>query len=364
MTNQSSTEKTKIAVIGVGALGRHHARILAGLNECELIAVAEPNEQIGQPIAEQHGCRWVADYHECLNDIDAVSIVVPTVVHHKIGVECLEMGLSVLMEKPLAKTVTEATELVDAAKNNNALLQVGHIERFNPVTPVAKKMLGTPRYIKGERLSPYAFRSTDIGVIHDLMIHDIDLVLSFVNSPVQSVDAFGISILGENEDSVQARLHFENGCIADLSANRVNPEFKRAMQIWSDTGSVDIDFNSQKVTSYSPSEQLLFGTSPLEKSRQPGADIDQLKQDIFGKYIQVDEPEVQQNVDALTAELSSFLHCIQTGSRPICNGEDGLKAMQVAEMILDSVQSHQWQGTPTGATGAFPHQRTPVKRAG
>ncbi len=360
----TSTDKTKIAVIGVGALGRHHARILAGLDDCELIAIAEPNESIGKPMAEEHGCRWVADYHEILDEIDAVSIVVPTVVHHKIGIECLEKGLSVLMEKPLAKTVTEAEELYQAATNNNALLQVGHIERFNPVTPAARKVTGTPRYIKGERFSPYAFRSTDIGAIHDLMIHDIDLVLSFVDSPVKSVDAFGISILGENEDSVQARIHFENGCIADLTANRVNPDFKRAMEIWSDTGCTKIDFNAREVTSYSPSELLMFGTSPLELSRQPGADIDQLKQEIFDKYITVDAPEIQQDVDALTAELSSFLNCIQTGSRPHCNGEDGLKAMQVAEMILNSVNSHQWEGTPTGAIGPFAHQRTSVKKAG
>lgn len=353
--------RLKVGVVGVGALGRHHARILSGMEAAELVAVAETNPQQGKAVADSCHCAWVPDYHDLFDRIDAVSIVVPTFAHLAVASEFLKRRIPVLVEKPLAGSVEQAQQLVDLAEEHETLLQVGHVERFNPATQVAWNACSTPRYIKGERLSPYAFRSTDIGVVHDLMIHDIDLVLDLVRAECTSVEAFGVSLLGGHEDCVNARLRFENGCIADLVANRVNTAAKRAMDVWSETGCVRVDFGTREVTTLRPSEALLYGTSPLEKARQPGADIEQLKKDIFGTYIKETKLTVLPQ-DALTAELAEFVECVQHQRKPSCSGVEGLAAMRVADMVLDSVARHQWEGHAAGAIGAFPFERQERRR--
>jgi predicted dehydrogenase len=336
----------------VGALGRHHARILASFDDVELMAVADTNSDQGQAIAELHGTRWVKDYSEVIDGIDAVSIAVPTFLHRRVAGDFLEAGIPVLVEKPLAGNLADGRELVDLAGRQETLLQVGHVERFNPATETAWAECGSPKYIRGERLSPYAFRSTDIGVVHDLMIHDIDLVLDLVKSPLKTATGLGFSILGEHEDVVQARLTFENGCVADLTANRVNPTASRAMQVWSSTGCVNVDFNTRDVVSYKLSDALKYGTRLPERARQPGADVEQLKRDLFGTFIKVHEPHVS-DADALTGELRNFVDCVQTGVTPLVDGRAALSAMKVADEILQSVATHQWDGHPHGAIGPF-----------
>jgi predicted dehydrogenase len=343
-----------MAVVGVGALGRHHARILSNLETVDLIAVADTNIENAQAVATSCGTKAVADYRELFGQIDAVSIAVPTFAHLAVAGDFLNQRIPLLVEKPLAGNVRDAEQLVELAKANDTLMQVGHIERFNPATEVAWAACGVPKYIRAERLSPYAFRSTDIGAVHDLMIHDLDLVLDLSGAPVASVQAFGMCILGGHEDSVQARVTFENGCVADLTASRVNPFARRTMQVWSTSGTVTVDFTSREVVAYRPSEQLLFGKSPLQRAAEPDADIDQLKADVFGKFLTVDEPTVSED-DALTAELSHFVDCVQTGRRPLVDGETALRAMQLADDILVSVSAHQWDGCPEGAIG--PHAR-------
>lgn len=342
----------KVAVVGVGALGRHHARILAGLDEVKLVAVADTNPEQGQAIAEQHGCRWVSDYQDLFQEVDAVSLAVPTHAHLAVASEFLSRKIPVLVEKPIACNLQEAEELVQIAESHDTLLQIGHVERFNPATQIAFEKCSNPRFIRSERVSPYTFRSTDIGVIHDLLIHDIDLVLSLVNSEVRNVEAFGISVMGEHEDAVQARLRFQNGCIADLTASRICPNAKRAMQIWGGSGCVTVDFNSREVTSYQPSETLLYGTPPLERARKAGANIEALKQDVFGTFLKVDTPEVS-NADALTAELDSFVEAVRSNSEPLVGGAQALQAMQVAEQVLEAVKNHAWNGSQPGAIGPF-----------
>ncbi|WP_339733728.1 Gfo/Idh/MocA family oxidoreductase [uncultured Gimesia sp.] len=341
-----------VAVVGVGALGRHHARILAGLEGVNLVAVADTNPEQGQAVAEQHGSRWVADYRDLFDEIDAVSLAVPTHVHLAIASEFLSRKIPVLVEKPIACNLAEAEELVRIAEAHDTLLQVGHVERFNPATQAAFERCSNPRFIRSERVSPYTFRSTDIGVIHDLLIHDIDLVLSLVDSEVKSVEAFGVSVMGEHEDVVQARLRFQNGCIADLAASRICPTAKREMQIWGASGCVTVDFTSREVTSYQPSETLLYGTPPLERARKAGANIEALKQDVFGTFLKVDSPDVS-SADALTAELSSFVEAIRTQSDPLVGGQQALRAMQVADRVLESMNCHEWDGSQQGAVGPF-----------
>jgi predicted dehydrogenase len=344
-------KRLRVGVVGTGALGRHHARIYANL-DTELVGVADTSRERGQPVAEACRTRWFADYRNLFGAVDAVSIAVPTLAHKAVATEFLERRIAVLVEKPLACTVADAAALVAAAERTQTTLQVGHVERFNPASQVAQRLAGAPRYIRAERTSPYAFRSTDIGVVLDVMIHDIDLILDLVRSPLVDVEAFGVSILGENEDCVQARLFFANGCIADLSANRVHPISRRTMQIWSTSGCVTVDFTSREVVHYVPSERLLAGDSPLTLAKKPGADIDQLKREIFGEYLRIDRPEVSK-ADALTAELASFVDCVLNEQTPIVDGQAALAAMQAAERVLKSVAAHRWNGRQRGPIGPF-----------
>ncbi len=353
----------KLAVVGAGALGKHHARILAGLDRVELVAVADVNAAAAQAVAEANGTNWTTDFRELIGRVDAACIVVPTTLHLAVAREFLERGIPVLVEKPLAANLRDAQTIVAVAQRHGTLLQVGHVERFNPATQTAWKHCGEPKYIRCERLSPYAFRSTDIGVVHDVMIHDLDLVLDLNHAPVRSVEAFGISLLGEHEDTVQARVTFENGCIADLTANRVNPDTRRAMQIWSADSTVSVDFAAREVTVYRPSETLLYGTSPLEHARRPGADVEQLKQEMFGTYITVERPAVPRT-DALTEELLSFVACIAAGTTPLVDGQAALRAMELAEQVLDKVAAHQWDGHAGGAIGPFARSAIVTRRAG
>ena len=351
--------RLKMAVIGVGALGRHHARILSELEGVELAAVSDIHAEAGRRVAEACRTEFATDYRELLGRVDAVSIAVPTSEHLPVAADFLSRGIPVLVEKPLADDVPQAEQLVHLAEKHGTLLQVGHIERFNPATVTAWSLCGPPKYIRAERVSPYSFRSTDIGVVHDLMIHDLDLLLDLARAPVRHVEAFGVCLLGGHEDSVQARICFEDGCIADLTASRVCPAAGRSMQIWSHQGCVTVDFTSREVVRYSPSDSLLFGTPPVERARQPDADVERLKKEVFGTFLEIARPPVSQ-ADALTAELSSFVDCVLHEKRPIVDGHQALQAMKLAQRVLDCVAAHQWDGHAHGAVG--PHARVPGRR--
>ncbi len=344
--------RLRVGVVGAGALGRHHARIYSQLPSVDLTAVADTSPERGRAVADACGTRWFADYRQLFGQVDAVSIAVPTVAHHAVALEFLGRKIACMVEKPLASTAAQAAEIVAAAERSGTILQVGHVERFNPALQEARRLIRKPKYIHCERFSPYAFRSTDIGVVLDMMIHDLDLVLDLVNASPETVDAFGVSVLGQNEDCAQARLTFANGCVADLSANRVSPTTRRAMQVWSETGCVSIDFASREVIRYAPTERLLAGECVLDRVQQPAADIDRLKAAIFTEYIRVDRPAVSA-ADALTAELSSFADCVSGGQTPLVDGRAALAAMRTAERVLQSIATHRWNGAAAGPVGPF-----------
>ena len=331
----------RMAVIGTGALGRHHARILSEMPGVELIAVADMNPRAAAETAERCSTRSTSDYRELLGKVQAAVVAVPTSAHRQVAGDFLAAGVDVLVEKPIAGGVDEARELVDLARRHAVLLQVGHVERFSPALAAARPFLDDPKYIRIERFGPFSFRSTDIGVVHDLMIHDIDLVLDLVGSPVADVQAFGTSILGEHEDCVQARLTFSNGSVADLAANRVSPVVRRQMQVWGPGGCVQIDLATREVVHYGRSSVSQFGAGPLERAREPGADIEQLKTEIFGTFIEVHRPTVTP-CDQLTEELRAFTHCVATRQTPRVSGEAALEAMLVARRILDRVAAAPW----------------------
>ena len=345
----------KFAVIGVGALGRHHARILSNMDGIDLIAVADPNEQQGRSVAESCGCEWIDDYRTLLQRVDAASIVVPTSIHRRVACDFLSRSIPVLVEKPLAATVEDGATMVNLAAEHRIPLQVGHVERFNPAFEELAGLAGSPRYIRAERVSPYAFRSMDIGVVHDLMIHDIDLVLRLTGSNVKHVDAFGICIVGGQEDCVQARLTFENGCRADLVANRVSPAASRKIQAWSEGGCVDADLHQRKVIAFQPGEALRAGILPFDLALQPNADIARLKEQVFGRFIETHEAEAS-DADALTAELSSFADAVRVNGTPAVDGVQGLAALEVAERVIACVREHSWDGEAGSRIGPHAHQ--------
>lgn len=358
--------RLRVAVVGVGALGQHHARILSGIHDVELVAVADNQSERGQMIAARHNCQWVEDYRELLDNqiIDAVSIVVPTLAHRTVAGAFLEQGIPVLVEKPLAANLTQARELVDLASRNNTLLQVGHIERFNPAFQAAQHQIVAPKYLRCERTSTYTFRSIDIGVVLDLMIHDIDLVLSLVKSPLRDCEAFGIGVMGGNEDTAQARLYFENGCVADITASRVCPTVSRSLLAWSGSGCVTIDMHKREIKRYSPGRELLQGISPLDLASEPGCDLESLKKDVFGRFIEVEDiPVDASGPDALTRELTEFVDCVINNDRPRVTGQQAYAAMVVADRVLHQITHHQWDGHPHGAIGPYPRQAIELRRA-
>jgi predicted dehydrogenase len=324
----------RMAVVGTGALGRHHARILSQMPGVELVAVADINPQAAAETARHSGTRAVADYSELIGQVQAAVVAVPTSAHVEVAGDFLCAGVDVFVEKPIAASADEARELVELAAQNGALLQVGHVERFNPALVAARPFLSEPRYIRVERFAPFSFRSTDIGVVHDLMIHDIDLVLDLVASPVADVQALTATILGGHEDCAQARITFANGAVADLAANRVSPVARRQMQVWGAERCVHLDFASREVACYSRSPALQFGAGPLERARQNGADIDELKREIFGTFIDVHQPAIVP-CDQLTEELLAFAECVRKRLPPLVGGAAALKAMLIAGLILD-----------------------------
>lgn len=345
-----ASSPVRMAVIGVGALGRHHARILSTLPGVKLVGVVDPNEQQGQAVAQSAGCSWSADYRALLGSIDAATIVVPTFLHCEVGSELIRQGKHVLIEKPLASTVTEGEGLCALAKEHNVTLQVGHIERFNPAYRKLADWTAAPKYIRAERLSPYPFRSLDIGVVLDLMIHDIDLVLGLTGELPSRVEAFGVSLVGGHEDCAQARFHFPGGCIADIAVNRVSPNVCRSLQVWSASGCATADLQSRSVTCYGPGLPLQQGRLPYELARDQAVPVAQMKDEMFGKYVNVETHQAS-NEDALTAELTDFVQAVRTGDLPRVDGTAGLNALRVAHAVLSRIATHHWDHDEDGAYG-------------
>ncbi len=340
--------RLRLAVIGVGHLGKEHARILAGLPDVELVGVADVNPEQAQAVARRCGTQAYGDYWPLLNLVDAATIVVPTTFHHAIAAEFLRRGIPLLVEKPLTATLEQADALVALARQNGAVLQVGHIERFNPAFEELLRHPLRPKFVECERLGPYSGRSTDIGVVLDLMIHDLDLLLALVDSPVRAVEALGVSVFGRHEDVAHARLVFDNGCVANVSASRVSATGSRRMRVWAPEGYAGLDFARRQVTFIQPSEQLrLHGLEVAQL--EPGTCV-LLKDRMFGHHLQVRNLDCNQG-DQLTRELQHFLQCVRTGEQPRVGGAEGRDAVALAMRVLESVRAHCWEGRAAGPHG-------------
>jgi predicted dehydrogenase len=341
--------RLRIAVVGVGHLGKEHARILASLPEAELVGVADLSADQTQAMARRLGCRAFVNFRPLLQLVEAAVIAVPTTLHHSIATEFLHCGIALLVEKPLASSLEQAEKLVDLADRQQVVLQVGHIERFNPALEELQKYSLQPKFVESKRLGTFSGRSTDIGVVLDLMIHDLDLLLALVKAPVRSVEALGVSVFGGHEDVANARLTFSNGCVASVTASRASMVAERKMQVWAPEGYACVDFASKQLTLVQPSPQVRH--HGLDPRKLDPASRAMLSKELFGRHLQVHTQECVSSRDQLTRELKHFVRCVQSGSQPRIRGEDGRDAIALAERILESIRNHRWDGHARGPVG-------------
>lgn len=306
-------KKIKVGVIGVGYLGEHHTRVYQSLTGAELIGVSDTHSARGDEIAKKYGTEFFPNYLDLLEKVEAVSVAVPTLYHFKIAKDVLERNSHLLVEKPIAKTVREAEQLVHLAKRKNLTLLVGHVERFNPALLSVRDEIETPLFIESHRLHQFNARGTDVAVVLDLMIHDLDIVLHFVKSPIRRMDALGIPVLTETEDLANARIEFENGSIANLNASRVSKENQRKIRFYQKNTYISIDTLNRKAEIYQ------------KKDGVEGPAI--LRRDL---PISEEEP--------LHLELKSFLNAIDGGPKDLTTGEEGIIVLKTAYEILKLIQ--------------------------
>jgi predicted dehydrogenase len=303
----------RAGVIGVGHLGQHHARLYASLPGVQLIGVADQSLERAQTVADRHGVRVFRTADELLPHVDVVSVAVPTSGHYAVAKACLQAGKHVLVEKPIAVTPREAKELVQLAKQRGCCVQVGHSERFNPVMALMRPHIGRPVFIECHRLSSFSERGTDVDVVLDLMIHDLDLVLSLNPGPVEEVRAAGVAVLSSSIDIANARIQFRSGCVANLTSSRVSTNKMRRLRLFQRDNYLSIDFQTR---------QGMICRRNAKAGERPTVEVEELQGG--------DE-------EPLKLQLESFLQAAGTGTRPVVSGEDGAAAVDVAHQVLQAI---------------------------
>lgn len=304
----------RAAVVGVGYLGGFHADKYAGLDDVELVAVVDSDAARAAAVATRCGCRALGDYRDLFGQIDCVSLAVPTPQHFAIAADILQHGIDVLVEKPMTENVADGRTLVDLADQHERILQVGHLERFNPAIRALAPIITQPRFIECHRLAPYVDRGTDVDVILDLMIHDLDVILSLVRAEVQSVEAVGVPVLTESVDIANARLRFTDGCIANITASRVAAKRERKIRVFQADTYVSVDYGDKHVRVC---------------RRRPVDGV---------ATITVDELSLEQG-DALLDEIEHFVHAVRTRQQPLVDGRTALRALEVAELIRANLET-------------------------
>ena len=324
----SDLQEITMGVAGVGAIGRNHARVLASLPGVKLAGIYDVDTDRAAELAAEHGTRAAGSLAELASWTSAVTIATPTVYHYETGKALLAAGKHVLIEKPITDNTEQALELAALAKSKKLVLQVGHIERFNPVMSLLEERLTSPRFIEAHRLSPFPNRSIDIGVVLDLMIHDIEIVLNLVRSPIESIDAVGVPVLTRREDIANARLRFENGCVANLTASRISPERMRKLRVFQSDAYLSLDYQAQEGKIY----------------RRDGMAI--VCEDVV---VEKDEP--------LKLELAAFAECARHGLRPRVGGREAAAALDLAMRITNLIEENHAKGiimSPRPPEGSVP----------
>ncbi len=300
----------RAGVVGVGSIGKNHARIYPGLPEVEFSAILDTNRETATAVSAQYGANAVTDLLEFAALVDVATVATPTPDHYETGKFLLNHGKHLLIEKPITETPEQAQELVKLAKERSLILQVGHVERFNPVLSALEQRLTKPRFIESHRLSPYPFRSVEIGVVLDLMIHDLEIILHLVRSPVKSIDAVGVPVLSKGEDIANARIRFQNGCVANVTASRISPEKMRKIRVFQEDAYLSLDYQNQSAEMF----RLVKGVITREVVE-----------------IEKDEP--------LKRELQSFVECSRRGVQPVVSGSEAAAALELAIEITEITKS-------------------------
>jgi predicted dehydrogenase len=304
------SEQIRVGVVGVGSIGKNHARICATLPNADFSAVFDINQEAANAVAAQFGAKAAASLDEFVSLVDAATVAAPTNVHYEIGKALLHHGKHVLIEKPITETTQQAEDLVRLARERSLVLQVGHIERFNPILSALEERLTRPRFIEAHRLSPYPFRSVEIGVVLDLMIHDLEIILHLVRSPVRTIEAVGVPVLSKGEDIANARIRFENGCIANVTASRISPEKMRKIRVFQEYAYLSLDYQAQAGEIFRLVDgQITRETVAVEK----------------------EEP--------LKRELESFVECTRHGAPPVVSGSGAMAALELAIQITEQIDA-------------------------
>ncbi|MCX5685902.1 MAG: Gfo/Idh/MocA family oxidoreductase [Candidatus Omnitrophica bacterium] len=302
-------EKLKVAVVGTGRLGTFHSKVYSRLKNVKLVGVCDCNLERAIEIGKKYHTASLSDYEDLFDKVEAVSIAVPTSLHYNIAKDFLKHGIHVLIEKPITKTLSEADELIEIAKENSLIIQVGHIERFNSAVLAIEPYLQKPKFIECQRLGPFHKRVEDVGVVVDLMIHDIDIVLGLMKQDVVNIEAVGLSTISDYEDVANVRLTFEDGTIADITASRVTKDVVRKMRIFQEDSYVSLDYLNQDAAIFRKTDDKILKEKIKIKKKDP-----------------------------LKKELKSFIECVRAGGRPIVSGAEGRRALQVALEIVEKIK--------------------------
>lgn len=333
-------KKIRTAVIGAGKMGGIHTKVYSKLDEAQLVAVVDKDIKRANALAAQYGCQAYEDSAAIFGLVDAVTIAAPTTAHLALAEPFIRRGIAVLIEKPLACTAEEGRKIVQLAQQHKVVVAVGHSERCNPVVQAMKRLHIEPMFIEANRVSPYPFRSMDVGVVLDVMIHDIDIILSLANSPIRSVDAVGVNVIANNEDICNARITFENGCIANITASRLALKTERKVRIFSRQAYLSLDYQKK--------EGVVIRTDPNVdmiqwiRDRQKAQDFD-FSTVNWTELLHIEQLQIE-NAEPLKLEQQAFLRAVADRSvRPEVTAEEGLAAIECAEKILACVGQHKWK---------------------
>jgi predicted dehydrogenase len=307
----------KVGVVGVGHLGNYHLQKYQKLPNCKIVGVADIIEERSRKAAQVYGCAALSDHHKLIGVADAVSVTVPTVSHHSIAKDFLEAGIDILLEKPIAATLNEADELVDLAGKRNLILQIGLVERFNPAIVALKSFMGKPLFIEAHRLHPFFERGTDVDVILDLMIHDLDIILQFVKSPVKTVEAVGVSVLSDKVDIANARITFRSGCVANITASRITGKIMQKIRFFGMEGYHAVDYQTRELVS-------------LSKKNTASGNVE-----IIANPVEITQ------TDPLEEEIRAFLDAVTLRTPPPVTGKEARDALELALTVMEKIKESQ-----------------------
>lgn len=336
-------------------MGRLHSRIYSQMDQVDLIGVVDSEKAKADAVANEYHTRSFTDPDQIIDQVDAVTIAVPTEHHARVAEPFLSRGIAILVEKPIAASLAEARQMLNLARKNHCTLQVGYSERFNPVVQAMHRLEFTPRFMESQRISPFTFRSTDVGVVLDMMIHDIDIILSLAHSPVKHLNAVGVNVLGDHEDIANVRLTFESGCVANLTASRLALKTERKIRVFSEQAYLSLDYLKKTAMLISKAANIDM-VQWIRRHVNEGGQFDAGDTD-WSELVNIENLDIDER-EPLHLEQEAFIKAVAEGSRPQVSAEDAIAAMELAERIVATIAEHQWEGVSSAAISAEHWQNT------